>query len=66
MPQVKATSLKFLGENFDGLMGPTLGLPVPEDSRAPPPPVSNTDMRKLFFGDYMDTNMEPEDRRWAF
>ncbi|KAJ9535032.1 hypothetical protein QJQ45_029705, partial [Haematococcus lacustris] len=54
MGQVKHCSSTILSEPFDQLMGGLVG--------GSGGPVSHTDMRRCFFGDYMDSSLEPPDR----
>ena len=53
--QVRATMTAELGESFDTLMA---GVMAGGGSGA----VSHDDMRRCFFGDYMDASLEPHER----
>ena len=55
--QVKTTTSQHLGDNFDTLFA---GLAPAKGS-----PISGEEMRRCFFGDYMNTAAEPDERQYA-
>jgi len=58
--QVKATTLSVLGEPFDKLMAH-----LKDPAEEPEALVTLEHMRRCFFGDYMDVDAEPAERRYA-
>lgn len=69
MEQLRSTTQSVLGESFDALMSRLVTGSNPAEGGAPADggvvQVTHTDMRRCFFGDYMDSSKEAEDRMWV-
>lgn len=61
--QVKTTTSKHLGVDFDSLMASVVGMAEGDGSGdGGQASVTHEEMRRCFFGDYMDPSLEPPDR----
>lgn len=62
-PQVSATTATHLGESFEKLMSHLAPLPEGAEPPEEPTPITHEHMRSCFFGDYMDVDAEPNERK---